>query len=65
MDRFELKGQRLAALSVLGMVLFNYPLLAIFNVTATVFGIPVLYAYIFCAWGLLTVCMAYVVEAKD
>lgn len=65
MDRFERKGQRLAALCMLGVVLFNYPMLAIFNVAATVFGIPVLYAYIFAAWGLLTACMAYVIEAKD
>jgi hypothetical protein len=65
MDRFELKGQRLTALCVLGVVLFNYPLLAIFNVAATVFGIPVLYAYIFAAWGLLTACMAYVIESRD
>jgi len=65
MDRFELKGQRLAALCVLGVVLFNYPLLAIFNVAATVFGIPVLYAYIFAAWSLLTACMAYVIESRD
>ena len=29
MDRFELKGQRLAALCMLGVVLFNYPMLAV------------------------------------
>ena len=62
MDKSEVKAQRLAALCLLGVVLFNYPLLAVFNVNATVFGIPILYAYIFSAWGLLTACMAYVVE---
>ena len=64
MDRFDRKGQRLAALCMLGVVLFNYPLLAVFNVDATVFGIPVLYAYIFAAWSLMIACMAYVVETK-
>ena len=64
MDKFEIKAQRLAALCLLGVVLFNYPMLAVFNVDATVFGIPVLYAYIFSAWSLLTACMAYVVETK-
>ena len=44
-------------------MLFNYPILALFNVTGTVFGIPVLYAYIFTAWSLLTACMAYIVES--
>ena len=65
MDKFEVKAQRLVALCVLGVVLFNYPILALFNVKATVFGIPVLYAYIFTAWSLLIACMAYVVEKKN
>ena len=64
MDNFKFKAQRLVALCMLGILLFNYPLLALFNVAATVFGIPVLYAYIFTAWTLLTACMAYVVETK-
>lgn len=64
MDKFELKGQRLAALCMLGILLFNYPMLAIFNVAATVFGVPVLYAYIFTVWGLLIAAMAYVVESR-
>ena len=64
MDKFEVKGQRLVALCILGVVLFNYPMLAVFNVAETVFGIPLLYAYIFTAWSLLTACMAYVVETK-
>ncbi len=63
-DNFEIKAQRLVALCMLGVLLFNYPLLALFNVAATVFGIPVLYAYIFTAWSLLIACMAYVVETK-
>lgn len=64
MDKFEVKAQRLAALCMLGVVLFNYPMLALFNVAATAFGIPVLYVYIFSAWTLLIAFMAYVVESK-
>ena len=64
MDTFESKTQRLVALSVLGVVLFNYPMLALFNVAATAFGIPILYVYIFSAWSLLIACMAYGVETK-
>lgn len=62
MDRTDLKSQRLVALSILGVLLFNYPVLALFNVAETVFGIPVLYAYIFTTWSLLTAGMAYLVE---
>ncbi len=46
---------RLLALFMLGCLLFNYPLVALFNVRATVLGIPALYAYLFSAWALLIV----------
>ena len=58
MTGFETKGQRLTALCLLGFVLFNYPILALFNVAATLFGIPVLYAWIFFAWAVLIAAMA-------
>jgi hypothetical protein len=62
MMRPTLRSQRLAALFLLGALLFNYPLLAVFNRTAEVFGIPVLYAYIFFSWALLIGLLALVVE---
>jgi len=60
----EAKGQRLIALFALGCLLFNYPILSLFNAPAEVFGVPVLYAYIFAAWALLVGLMALVVEAR-
>ena len=65
MDKFEIKGQRLVALSMLGCLLFNYPFLALFNDPGSLFGIPVLYVYIFAAWGLLILLIAMVVEARE
>ena len=65
MDEFEARGQRLAALSLLGALLFGYPLLAVFNVPATVFGVPLLYAYFFAAWGGLIALMALAAERGD
>ncbi len=64
MQPAEAKGQRLIALFILGSLLFNYPVLSLFNVPAVVFGVPVLYAFIFAAWGLLVALMAFVVEAR-
>jgi hypothetical protein len=64
-DNFEIKGQRLVALSMLGCLVFNYPILELFNKPGTVLGIPVLYAFIFAAWSLLIALMALVVEAKN
>ena len=62
MGEFETRSERLVALCLLGFLLFNYPLLAVFNVQATVFGIPVLYAYVFLVWALLIALMALVIE---
>jgi hypothetical protein len=61
MDRFDSKAQRLVALCLLGFLLLNYPILAVFNRPGLVFGIPVLYAYIFAAWAALIALMAAVV----
>jgi hypothetical protein len=58
----ESKSQRFAALCMMGMVLFNFPILALFNVGGTFFGVPVLYAYIFAAWAALIALMALVAE---
>ena len=63
MSDFESKGQRFIALCMLGMLLFNYPILALFNVHGTFFGVPVLYAYIFIAWTGLIAVMAYITES--
>jgi len=65
MQRFNVRGERLVALCLLGVLLFNYPLLAIFNVQATVAGIPVLYACFFIAWGALVALIAIVIERAD
>jgi hypothetical protein len=64
MDDRDMKGQRLIALFVLGSLLFNYPVLSLFNVPAIVFGVPVLYAYIFAAWALLIALMAHAAETR-
>ncbi|MFI4922755.1 MAG: hypothetical protein ACHP6J_03480 [Burkholderiales bacterium] len=57
-----IRGQRLIAIFLLGCLLFNYPLLYLFNSKSQIFGIPLLYAYIFAAWALLIGLMAWMVE---
>jgi hypothetical protein len=58
----DAKQQRFVALCMLGMVLFNFPVLALFNVPGSVLGVPVLYAYLFAAWAALIALMALVSE---
>jgi hypothetical protein len=49
----RLKNRRLAGVFLLGWVLFNYPVLSLFNRHTTLLGIPLLYAYVFGAWALV------------
>ncbi len=58
----KLHAQRLIALFVLGCLLFSFPLLSLFNTGGTVWGIPVLYAYLFGVWIGFIALMALVVE---
>jgi hypothetical protein len=63
MSNPESKGQRFVALCMLGMLLFNYPILMLFNVPGALFGVPVLYAYLFIAWAALIALMAFLAES--
>jgi hypothetical protein len=65
MKTSAMTGQRLVALFLLGTLLFNYPLLAVFDRAALFLGIPGLYAYIFCCWALLIGLLALVVERSS
>ncbi len=65
MIRPSIKGQRLGALFLLGFLLLNYPLLTLFAGAGRVWGVPVLYVYVFLVWALLIGLMALVVEKRD
>jgi len=53
MTRDAYKNRRLISLFLLGCLLFNYPILSIFDLPKMVLGIPLLYLYILCTWALL------------
>ncbi|HET6755505.1 MAG TPA: hypothetical protein VFH23_16320 [Jiangellaceae bacterium] len=59
----QLKTARLLALAVLGFVLFNYPLLAVFDVDLLVAGVPVLWAYLFLVWTIFIALVAWIVRS--
>jgi hypothetical protein len=52
----------LVAVFLLGCLLFSYPLLALFNVHASVLGVPVLYAYLLSSWAALIVLIRWAVS---
>lgn len=60
----QLIGQHLTALFIIGFLLLNYPLLHVFSIDRTIFGIPVLYLYVFICWTILIVLMGVIVERR-
>jgi len=48
------------ALFLAGLVLFNFPILSLFNIDWLFLGIPILYIYIFLAWCLIIVAMVMI-----
>jgi hypothetical protein len=60
----ERKGERLVAVFLLGLLLFNYPVLAVFYRSTQLFGVPIVYVYIFSTWALLIALLALIVERK-
>jgi hypothetical protein len=51
----------LTAVFLVGLVLFYSPLIALFEGAATLFGIPVLYFYLFGVWAAVIASAALVV----
>jgi hypothetical protein len=58
-------SERLVALFILGVLLFSPPFLLIFDNSATVMGIPVLYLYLFVAWAALIGLLALAIEKME
>lgn len=66
----SLTSQRLVALFCCGWLLLNFPLLGLWDVDVTVFGVPLFPAALMTLWALLIVAMAWLMErhpatAKD
>jgi len=59
-----LKAQRLLALFFAGLALFNFPLLALWDVDAMLWGLPLFPTALFVLWALLIAALAWVVERE-
>jgi len=56
---------RLIGLFLLAGVLFNYPVLSLFNTPASVFGVPLLYVFVFVAWAAVIALAAWIMHRVD
>ena len=59
------KNKRLVGLFLLGWALFNYPLLSLFNLKAIIFGVPLLFFYVFTGWTILILLAAIVTKTRS
>lgn len=57
-----LATQRLLALFVAALLVFNFPLLALWDRDATVWGLPLFPAALFVLWALLIGALAWIME---
>jgi hypothetical protein len=60
--RRHLLPQRLIGLFVLALLLFNFPLLALWDRDATLFGLPLFPTALFVLWALLIAALAWLME---
>lgn len=57
-----LVSQRLLGLFFAAGVVFNFPLIALWDQAVTVFGIPLFPLALFVLWGMLIAILAWIVE---
>ncbi|MDZ7579310.1 MAG: hypothetical protein U5R30_01420 [Deltaproteobacteria bacterium] len=58
-------ARRLFAIFLLGCLLFNYPILSLFNLELFLGGIPLLYVYLFAAWTVMIVMIVFIMRAQN
>jgi hypothetical protein len=61
----QLGTQRLVALFCVGLLALNYPLLALWNLDTTVWGLPLFPLALFGLWALLIAALAWLLEHGD
>jgi hypothetical protein len=54
------QNKRLFALFLLGCLIFNFPIISLFNHDIFIFGIPILFIFLFFAWGLFIIVMVFI-----
>jgi uncharacterized membrane protein len=63
--RDSLSHQRLVAVFLVAVLLFVSPVTTLFDRGAVLFGVPVLYLYLFTAWAAVIVAITWVVERRS
>lgn len=59
----RLKGARLMAAAALGLLVFNYPFLALYDADTLVAGVSVVWLYLFVVWALFIALVAWIIRS--
>ncbi|GEM_PF-256483 len=51
----SIKSKRIFSIFLLGCLVFNFPILSLFNYKIFIWGIPLLYIYLFFVWGVIII----------
>ena len=62
MPEAKRQKERLIVLPLVGVIALNYPLLSLFSRVKLLFGVPMLYLYLFAVWLLFILCVAAILE---
>lgn len=65
MNRAKNNGQWLIVIFVIGLLLLNYPLLALYGGSQTIAGIPLFFVALFLTWAALIGLVALVIERQE
>ena len=65
MNTDSIKSKRLVGLFLLGCVLFNAPILKLFNLDLEFLGHPLLYLYIYAVWVFLIVLIILITRIRS
>jgi len=58
MPEAKQRSERLIGVLIVGLLALNYPLLSLFSRERLLFGVPLLYLYLFAVWSFFIVCVA-------
>jgi hypothetical protein len=59
-----MKQQKAIAITIFLVCLLNFPILSLFNKAVFVFGIPLIYVYVFIVWAIGIAIVGIIAESK-
>jgi hypothetical protein len=60
-----MKQQKAIAITIFLVCLLNFPILSLFNKAVFLFGIPLVYVYVFCVWTIGIIIVGIIAESKN